>query len=437
MLALTATSLLGGGAFLSGCEDSEANARQQASATITEQSRKLEAAARQADAAKLQAVVSSLNSVKGSDGQQAAAAMLASSANRELAGISLKDAAGLERQAGDLQSLLLAQIDAAVELSLVLEALNAIDPAEQTRNLDQARSAANASLQQHSSEMADLDQPINELSAARRDGIQRAEQLRQRANDLLRQASQMNYSDGFSAYQEGVETRREADQVEYQVALTELQLNYRYEAQHNIANAQAKSAQALITSIDESKRDLATMRSDLRQEVQASGRTYDELVASITNGVQALQNMRSGELGSAYGEAVAKAEAAIAKAQSASAKVRQSDSAKIARARAAALKGRAYAQQLRGLEEQALVLQRLVNASDAIGTNFSDALQATRNQIEQATAMALEAYSMARESAQGITGRDTQEAIATFVTGLDRAIISLGGQPMAGPGADG
>ena len=65
----------------------------------------------------------------------------------------------------------------------------------------------------------------------------------------------------------------------------------------------------------------------------------------------------------------------------------------------------------------------------------SGALDAANAQMQQVKQMALDAFTEARDAAQGINGRESQDAIQAFVAGLDRAIASLGGQTMQSPGS--
>ena len=418
---------------LSACEDQAANQRRELQAVVTSANETLREATLvvvdpnneeqfQRARDQLNRVVSQLRSADttGETGQEIAINTLLADAGQKLAAMYLAEVEQAQAVMRDDSSLARAHISSILRLDEFIQAADSIDVNDETAAIADARSGANSQLNQISSTLAQLDGPIGQLSSANRDDAERINMLRSDAEELVQMASELGPAEGFPQYEQALQMRREAGQIETQIARRELDLAYQYEPQHELAGSQAQQLQQYIDALDQARSKLSEIMDVMSNEVAQTSQRITALRSELDDRLAAIDAAISGPLESAYQEGLSTVDQALRGARSAKARLLQ--------AQLLETQGRLHWAKSRALAEQIDVLNRVVAAGDAVGNTA-----AAQRTINEATAAHDQAIEMARQSyteAQGALPGGNDPGIDALRRSLDLAIGTLGGQSM-------
>lgn len=436
-----------------GCEDAEAVRRAELQARIEESTRAIaaasatvaaphdEAAAQQTRQA-LSRVAGDLSGVSdGAPGQQAAAALLASAALRQIGGLDLAHAEEIEARHDLLRAIANSHLDAALRLAAEAEGRSASDTARQRELLAQARSHVESARSEFSRQMADLDGPIADRRGANASDQQEVETLVAEANDLFQEARQRGHRAGLATFTEAVRTEREADQFRMQIANREGELAYEYEPEHALAEWQVDTMSSILETITTSIDALGQRDQVVADATSAIRATVAEFRTAIEATIDAIDADAEGLLGETYESARASLDRAAQQASRAAQRGSRdaAGSARVAAARSHELLGQLNAMQARGAEGQAMLLDRVVAAGGALGagTNYRAARDAARAAATEAKAAAVAAYGQA---AQELANAGGSAEVGAFRASIDAALRALGADAAptgAGSGARG
>ncbi len=387
---------------LSGCEDSAAQQR-------TEVQAKLDGAMEQFRHAEFASVVSELSSVSGGEpGQQAARGMLLADSLREMGLQQLSQAREIELEQrrrrlqvrDDLAGLLRLEANAAAMAAASTEPVRAAIHAQQT--------AAEDEIRQLNRTISELSGPINERRAAIDRDRNEVADLREEADALYRKAMDMGHADGFPSFEQATALRREADQIERQIASVEIELEQDLEPRRDAAvraiehaKSAQESAQATLRALDEFDR--------VYQEQVASLRSKsEELRRRIGESMTAMAAAASNEVEPRYEEAISRFERAVSEASTAARHAeRDSAAGPLTEARCHESLGRAHWSRARDLADHAALLSSLVSAGPVLGNGagYQAQVEATAAAQRERSERARTAYEAALAAVDRGAGR--------------------------------
>ncbi|MCZ6735487.1 MAG: hypothetical protein O7C65_06830 [Planctomycetota bacterium] len=425
------------------CEDADARRRDEVQAVITSASRELREATpipldpdeEQAAQTRQQltALVASLSDTSGSEpGQKAAASLLAAGAHRSLAAIALAQAERIEADHRMIRTSVHGMMNTASRLDALVQGLEAVNADTEQAQLTIDRDEAQEQLHENSQQMADLDGPIGELTKKNRDDQAEVDRLRTEANGLRREATDRGRAAGFTMYEQAVQLGRQADRIEYEIALREIELRYEQQPQHNVAQARAEHAQAQIDAIDDAQSSLGDLVQTSARQAETTRTMLAEFRNAIGASIRELNQTASGPLKQLYDRAATQLESAVAKANAAAKSVKgdRADAARIEAARARQNLGRMHWSVAQGLDDHIALRQRLAGAPSIFGSDSGGAesvaeLDAAREvAIEQAEA----AYTDALDILGSASGRGTRRDVESLRNSIDQALASLSGE---------
>jgi len=297
-----------------GCEDSEARARAEAQEQILGARAQFEKASlgstepgdeyAEQTRADLNRLLSNLQGVQdGAPGQQAAKSLLMADTLRELFAIEFR---GIDRVERDLQlqrRTLDNRLLGLQRLAAVQRAREAVNAEQHRAELAEIRRATDEQLRQLQQHLAQINEPIDDLSERNERDMDRVDELREQAVELIRRAEELGPADGFETFEQGIKLHREADLIEFRTAHRELELTLEHQPQRETTERQLAAARDLKQQVERAIRDLesfdelyASAASQLRSRID-QGR--DEL----REGVRRIAEVMTGELASAYDEA--------------------------------------------------------------------------------------------------------------------------------------
>ena len=427
------------------CEDADARRRDEVQAVITSASLELREATsipldpneEQAAQAQQQltALVASLSNTSGSEpGQEAAAALLAAGAHRSLAAIALAQAEWIEADHRMIRTSVHGMINTAFRLDALVQGLEAINADTEQAQLTLDRDEAQEQLHENSQQMADLDGPIGELTKKNRDDQAEVDRLRTEANGLRREATDRGRAAGFTMYEQAVQLGRQADRIEYEIALREIELRYEQQPQHNIAQARAVHAQAQIDAIDDARSSLGDLVQTSAQQAETTRAMLSDFRNAISTSIRELNQTASGPLKQLYDQATLQLESAVTKANAAAKSVKgdHADAARIEAARARQNLGRMHWSMAQGLDDHIALRQRLAAAPSVLGADSGGAesiaeLDAAR---EAASAQAEAAYTDALDNLGSASGRTARHNVESLRNSINQALAALSGEPI-------
>jgi hypothetical protein len=418
-----------------GCEDSAAQQRDAVQKTISQISRELSVAMSGASGAdegqseqKLNAVLSKLNAVSGGEaGQQAAKAMLAASAQQQLASIHLGKAQAIQASHADLRAMLNAKVDAVATLSGLAANRGAYDIKPQIDALGEQVESAQNHVEQLQGKIAELDGPINERTTQNQANQQEVDRLRVEVGELVSKARDLGASSGLSTFNQATERRRQADKIEFEISNREIELDYDLTPDHQMASTQLEQLQGMIATLGETRDGLQAMSQAAAADAETSKKAVAALMDEINVGLGMLTSETDGPLKTEYDEAISMLEKAGTQADGAGRQLKGED-AQAARMMAARIResiGRAYWSQGRAWADQKALLQRLVDSGAEGSASFKSPLEAAESAHAEAVAKATEAFTAAQEAAQQVQSKSDPQAVAAFQQNLETAMASL------------
>ncbi|MHC4947319.1 MAG: coiled-coil domain-containing protein [Planctomycetota bacterium] len=369
----------------------------------------------------------------GAPGQQAAAALLAATAQRELAALELERVSGLESRRRNDRRLVAGKLAALVDLEMVAVRQESVAVDVDETDLATHRVAADNALADASARIAELEDPISERVMANSSDVREVDRLRQEADALSREATELGHADGFDRFERAVALRRQADQIEFEISQREIDLSYDLQSEYDLAETRADHLTSLIESIDVSRQELETVASQATADAGVTRRRGDELRTQIA-GLLAAMDETGGELAVRYESAAGLLEQAGANAQRAGrASGDLKASAGLLAARVHETVGRMQWQRARALGEQG----RLHEAMALMGATAGDpAEEAGRRAEEAATARdeassaALASFTAAAEALGTVSSRDLQPQLERMRMNLQQAQSMISGEPV-------
>lgn len=434
------TCVVAGG--LVGCEDSAAQQRVEAQRTITTAStefRKITAGSvvygdehfeqRQRE---LNGVISRVNNLPDAEpGQQAAGAMLAAEALSELAAMHMAQGKDLQQQNRYDRETLRSVVDAAARLGARASAQAGATVEAQRAALLAERQMTEQGLAMLQQRIAALEGPIQDRQRRNTEEEALANQLRNEANDLVRRAIELGHAAGFPNFQQAIRTRRDADEIDFEIALRELELEYELQPEHQLAQLQVEHLNELVSTIRNTLNEFDQLEQQLGRDLARTQQRVAELAAEARTSLQGLQQRMDGELADQYEAARGYLERAASQARQAVSRLRgdQGNAARLLQAKISETLGQSLWAEANGIAEHLWLLDELIEAADVLG-NVAEvqaahqALTAKRNDLIE---RAQSAFAEAEQALAGVTGRAASDA-EHFRQNLQRAVSAVSGQ---------
>ncbi|UCD75065.1 MAG: hypothetical protein JSV91_14925 [Phycisphaerales bacterium] len=378
---------------------------------------------------------------EGEDGQLAAKHMLAATALRELALMSLAQAEEIEARHRQQRAVILSNVRAAGELETTALALEQIETQSHQRELEQVRNMSLVALDQFNRRLAELDEPIAERTAQNARDAQEATRLTDQANALRRQSAESGYADGFSTYERAIGLERQADRIEYDISQRRIELDFQLQPEHDLVKARADQMEALLQAVEASEGDLDDLAQLTADTAAATRRAIADLRQSLASTLNELTEESITTLNDLYAkvgddltQADSEAGKAAAKAGRASSGPRSEDGndAKVLEARINELQGRMHWDIARVAADRAVVLRQLLLTGDLLGDPqaFQSQLSSAEREYEGAIGNATRAYQSAQSTLATVRGSEGQREVEAFKIGVDTALAKLTGSPM-------
>ena len=433
-LVLTSAVLLS-----TGCEDADATARRSLQSEIEMSTAKLRDATvtvaapydeTATDSARrtLNEIVSAMGSAgSGTDGQQAAAALLVSSAKRQLALLDF-------RAVDDARQSALADLHVA-SLSLdTAQRLAAIASTPRNRDnrtlLESLHDTVSSQRQSLSTQLASLDGPIADRQQRNAADTQRADTLSAQANDAYREATRLGHADGFDSYRRAVGLEREADGIKVEIAQRENELEYTYVPERAWVDQQVASLNVMLSELGSVIEALDAHHAMNDGQAQQTMGLVRRLRGSIDESLSGFQSYLASASGQ-YDAIIAHLDVAAQKAQSAASKSRAGGKAAKSASTAARLDAaKAHLQRAEVLTHRAQtqmmyhqLLVRLVDAGDVVnGASYRDERDESGVAYQDAASAAVAAYEEAKSQLEQAGGDTT---VAGLIMSVDQSIMSL------------
>jgi hypothetical protein len=390
---------------------------------------------------KIQAVVQTLQGAdKSEKGQEAALALLAADANRELAAIDLADADAIETEHRRQRALIHSNIDAAMRLDALVAGRADASTASQQASLAEHRNSAEAQLRDYRSQLSQLDGPIADREAQNELDLREASRLEDEANELRRQAAEWGPADGLATFQQALVLEREADQFEFRVANRENDLQFDLRPEYELVGSRVEHRETMLGEITTTVGALRTREDLTANHVQQTRGMIGDFHARIGEALAAL-SASGGTLSESYDAAERKLDIAVREGRTASRSGQRGDNAgRLALVNTYEKQGQLYVLKHRGLTAHTVVLERLIETDGLLGDpgQLRQALTTTQTEAEDARAKAEEALTNAKEQLEQVQGgRDqTQAQLDAFRHILDVRLAQLTGGDMPDAPAD-
>lgn len=438
VICLTALGLI------CGCEDSAAQYRveaQQAIAAASTDFRKATAGTvvygdehfdqRLRD---LNGVVSRVSNLSNSEpGQQAAGGMLAGEALMELATMHLSHAQQIQQLNRQDRRALESMVSAATRLHSRAAAQASLSTSAEKASLQRERQAAEAALNGLQQRINALEGPIADRTRNNVQGEAEADRLRSEANDLIRRAIELGHSRGFPSYQQAISTRRDADEIDYEIAMRELELDYELHPESQFAQLQAEYLRRSVQSIRETLDELDRLDRLFAEDLGKTRQRVTEMQQNVSRTLRSLTERIEGDLAEQYETARGHLERAASLVQQAAGRLRgdQASAARLLQARIYETLGQSLWAEANALAEHLQLFSQIVEAGESIGGTTDHRRKAEtltarrRTLIEEAQA----AFSEAEQALSSVTGR-AADAVELFRQNLQRASSAVAGQPI-------
>jgi hypothetical protein len=396
-----------------GCEDPDARQRDQAQARLTQLRNDLrQALAKGGDTpeayqSSLNQIVSALDAMGGGEtGQQAAKALLAAEALREIAGAHA--AAAMDIEVAHLADLAVAdaQVDAALRLHALASGRGSFDVNQLRASIQSQVEGAQQTAAVLREQIAALEGPINERTSKNQVDSQQIEQLRVQVGNLLRDAQERGYADGLDLYLEAKQLNRQADKIEYDVSHREIDLDHDLAPQHRMAVRQLEQVEAMIQALEAAGAQIETYSTATAADSQASRAKIEELAGQINATLAKVKSESDGALASAYEASLAALERAAASAARAGGGAGPAaNSAKIVSAGVHEAVARTHLAAARGLTDRLTLLMKIKQAGGVIPVAGLDSqISDLYSAIEKHTTDAKTSLESATQALDGVSG---------------------------------
>jgi hypothetical protein len=379
----------------------------------------------------LERVVSALSPVRdGVDGQQAAAALITASAQRELAAMTLDEAAVIERANRRLRGQLHGHLDAATRLDALARGLESRSYDGHVATLDAQRASADGALREYGSRLADLDDPIAERIRLNDQDAAEARRLEGEATALRRAAAEAGPADGLARVNESIALQREADRFEYQIANREIDLDYELRPEHELASTRMAHLSSLLDEMSAAARALTEREKVTDGELSATRELLNTHGKALVQRLADMRRESAETLAPLYDKAAEHLEQAVTAASRAVSKSDrgEADAARLTTAAIQQLTASAALARARGIEEDLTILDRLAAARTAIDSAGNVAGEVDQARAARAAALdqARAALEAARTSLGEVKGGDD---LTAFRQSIEGEIARLTGAP--------
>ena len=412
---------------LPGCEDS-------AAATRNEVQRSLETASLQFDRARLgnlrpedadySRVQNQLNDLvnqlsrinEGAPGQQSASALLTAQALRELATSRMLQAGDQEMRLQHTRSLLRQKINGIRRHDTMVRALESVEIRGRRQALQQQRQNVAQQAASMRQTLEELRQPAAERRALNERDVERVVELRDEANEMLRRASELGPTDGFTSFQNAIDLRRQADALEYRISGRDIEIIYEIQPNVDLTETLLRQLERFVSTVERAVAQVGEFDEMFEGLSASMVQRRQSLRDEISDGMAELAERMGGDLTALYDEARAELERAAGQAQQAAARARGTgtDHIRMIEARIQETLSRLAWFRAGGLDEQARLLQGVINAGDAMGpvTRYRDELEDVTRRRDQWTDVAREAVNASLQALDMLTGQAAQNATA-------------------------
>lgn len=397
-LALAAGSLV----LAVGCEDEEAAAQSRRHDELVATGLKYSKAIQKDDAAEaLAGVVADIRSI-GSD--SVASHLLEAAVRRDIAGLDMARAAALEARNRAARNDLQSMGDSAARTILLVASHEQFEKNIDRSPIEQFRDQARSGLAKISNTLSALESPINELRVQNQRDQQQVDRLRGQANELRERAFELGDLEGYSPTREAVGIDRRADALEARIRAREIGL-LDLESQRALASLRKDQFEAHLETAQAAEADLAEAAANHNQAASGLRAQTDDLRSQftrITGGIEATQ----AELDQLYTEIDRNLDDAATGAEAAARASARSAAINALKARILQMEGQAHTMKARGLANQSIIINLLLNAGGAMGVpgDARSRLDAVQQDLEQSRNAASEAYTRAAQAVGGGSG---------------------------------
>ncbi len=436
--AVASVLLLTGGVLV-GCEDSAAEQRVDAQRTILAASADFRNAtvgtvtvedeefeSRQQE---LNALIGRVSNLPNADpGQQAAGGMLAAEALSELASMHLAHAQTMQRQQRFDRRKIQHALDAAGRLSARADAQAELTTSSERAMLQGQRDAAEESLNELNRQIGALEGPIADRLDRNAQDVAEADRLREEANDLIRLAIELGHANGFPSFQQAIDIRRDADGIDFDVSLRELELEYELQPQHELVELQIHHLRSAVESIRNTLAEFDRLDEQLTGDLDATRQQVSALVQEISRSVDGLSDRVRSDLAEQYEQAGEYLQRAVTQARQAAGRLRgdQAGAARMLQVKVSESLGSALKSQAAAMGDHADLLTQLIEVGAGLLPDLEtyrsirDELNETRQRL---TAEAREAFAEAQSALGGVSGSaaDAYRSHLERVTGNESA----------------
>jgi len=370
----------------------------------------------------------------GEPGQQAAGALLATTAHCELAAMSLAQAQIIEARHRHERLVIHSRIDAAMRLLAQAHARQALNTAEQRAMLVAERDRARQQIIELSQRRDELRQPIAERETLNRQDLAKASSLDDEAAALKRQATELGRVEGLASFEQAVRLERQADQFTHQVAQRQNDLAYEFKPEHQLATARLELLEAMLDDIAAAEHTLDDLDSHTTDDVRATLDMIARFREQLDAELDAVTDASADELQALYQQSGQAVDKALTQARNAVSKSTGAgkNPARLAHVRASALKGKARWAEARGLADHLGLLSRLIEAGDALGSTdrFHAEFDAISTRHDEAVNDALDAFNDAKQQLEQLSGRDNAAQLRAYKINLQHNIAAITGEPV-------
>ncbi|MCZ6835706.1 MAG: hypothetical protein O7G85_08030 [Planctomycetota bacterium] len=437
-LLLTATSLL----FLSACVDENAKLRAEVQVDIQDASLKFREATLGAPAPgtpeydsayqNVQSVINDLNGIRGGEaGQQAAKSMLLANANAHLADLDLARILQIENSNDGLCGEMSTIATRCADLQYRIAALENLDLTHTRDTLDHSKSMVNMQLDTLIEQKLELQGPIDDRLKRNADDAAEVTALRKQYNDLMRQARESGYAEGFDSHVRAVQIQRQADMIEFEIAQRDIELDLNLQAEQNFLTLNEDNAINAVASIENAEDALESYTQISADDNDQSRQTIDELNAILMDKIEVLRASIRDDLTPLYESANQSLLQAVNAAQVAAGKAGRGEGEGAANTLAARIYqtlGQLHwskAQRYSTLRSTCVLIVESGEAPDGM----YDMIEQFETAQSEAMTQAKEAYSQAQQKIEQVSGNSRE--LTAYKQNIQLMMASLEGEDIS------
>ncbi|TVQ54026.1 MAG: hypothetical protein EA377_06585, partial [Phycisphaerales bacterium] len=353
---------------------------------------------------------------EGAPGQQSASALLSAQALRELATSRMLQAGDQEMRLQHHRSLLRQKVNGLRRHDTMARALESVEIRGQRQALQQQRQQVTQQAAAMRQTLEEMRKPAAERRALNEEDVERVVELRDEANEMLRRASELGPAEGYTSFQSAIDLRRQADALEYRISGRDIEIIYEIQPNVDLTETSLRQLERFISTVERAVEQVGAFDEMFEGLASSMVQRRQSLRDEIADGMAQLAERMGGDLTTLYDEARAELERAAGQAQQAAARARGAgtDHIRVTEARIQETLGRLAWFRASGLDDQARLLQRVIDAGDAMGqvTRYRDELEDLTRRRDQWTDVARGAVDASLQALGMLTGEVAQNATA-------------------------